>query len=89
MGRYKEHIRTDFKAYFQEIVAVEPQDGPTIGLEIANSPQSAIERFDTRQIGEHDEVVHLARAAVLLVDRADLHGRQKADVVPTAQFGRD
>src|SRR4029453_246603 len=82
-GRHEEHIWTDVQAYGQQVMAIEPQDRPTVRLEIANGPQAAIEHFGTRQIGKHDEIVHFTRAAMLLIDRADLHREQKAYLVAT------
>src|SRR5713101_5971297 len=67
------------------LMAIEPQDGPPVRLEIADGPQTTIEHFGMRQIGEHDEIVHFARTAMLLVDRADLHREQKAHLVSTGR----
>src|SRR5215831_14200339 len=67
-------------------MAIEPQDGPPVRLEIANGPQAAVERFGMRQIGEHDEIVHFAGATVLFIDRADLHREQKAYLVATGRW---
>src|SRR5437588_5536274 len=83
MGWNEQDLWTDPQAYFQQIMAVESQDRPTIGLEIAQRSQPAVKRLDPRQIGQHNEVMYLACAAVALMDRADLHRQQKAYLVPT------
>ena len=59
MGGHEEHVWTDVQAYGQQIMAIEPQDGPPVRLEIPNGPQAAIEHFSMPQIGKHDQVVHL------------------------------
>src|SRR5262245_46873916 len=83
MGGHEEHVWTDVQAYSEQVMAIEPQDGPPVRLEIPDGSQAAIEHVSIRQIGEHDQVVHFARAAMLLIDRADLHREQKAYLVAT------
>ena len=78
MGRDEEHVFVGFETDIQKVAAVQPQDGPTVGLQVANGAEAAVEPgygFEGRQ---DDDVVDLAGLVALLVDGADFHREHEA-----------
>ena len=70
--------------HFQEISGIEPQNGPTVGFDIADLGEPGVEFFHGIQIGHVHEIVHLPDLVTPLVDGTDLGTEQKPG--PTRQF---
>ena len=64
----------------QQIAAVEAQDRPPVGVDVADGDQRPVQGRRGLQVGQADQVVHLARPLAVLVDVADLHGQHEAHV---------
>ena len=77
MGGDEDGFWAGFQGDLQEVPAVQPQDGPPIGVDVADGLQPPGEGVRRLQAGKEDQVVHLAGAAVFLVDVADLPGDDK------------
>ena len=67
-------IRAGLQGDLQQIPAVQAQDGPPVGVEVANGLQAAGEGLRRLQMGQENQGVNLAHLAVFLVDGADLPG---------------
>ncbi len=78
VGRNEEDIWTSLQADLQQVAAIQSQDRPAVGVEVADSCQSVVELINGGEVWQRHDVVNFARAAVLLVDGADLHGEEKA-----------
>ena len=58
----------------QQVPAVQSQDGPAVGADVADGLQPGRELVRRLQRGQEDQVVDLSSLAVALVDAADLPG---------------
>ena len=86
MCRDEQHLGTDLQADLQQIAAIQIQDRPAIGGQIADGSQAPVELVDGGQRRQADDVMHLPRATVLPVDRTDLDTQQKTHL-PSAGRG--
>jgi len=59
--------------HLQQVARIEPQDGTPVGGDIADPLQAAAQTVGLVQLGHVDQMVDLARALALLVDRGNLH----------------
>ncbi len=80
MGGYEKAAFARLKHDLQQVARVEAQNGPAIGAEIADARETLVQAPGAVQIGDINQVMHLARLAVLLIDRGDLHLEHKTDV---------
>ena len=70
------------KRDFQQVAAVQAQNGPPVRMDVADCLQLVGERLRRLQAGKQDDVVHLADPAVLFVNGADFaRSPQSADAV--------
>ena len=79
MGRHQEPFRRFFKNYFQKISAVEPQNGPAVRLNIADSRQGGVDPPDRIEIRGEQDIMYLAHRPAPLVNRAYLGSEDKTD----------
>ena len=67
-------VRAGLQRQLQQVPAVQAQDGPPVGVDVADGLQPGGELIGGLQGGEQDQVVDLPGPAVPLVDGADLPG---------------
>ena len=67
----------DPKHDLQQVTRVQPQDRSPVRTNIADPFQRSLDALDNLQRGRKDDVVHLARGAVALVDIGDLACQHK------------
>ncbi|OIO02329.1 MAG: hypothetical protein AUJ49_06250 [Desulfovibrionaceae bacterium CG1_02_65_16] len=67
-----------FEHHFQQVAAVEPEDGPAVGREVAHLRELGVELFRCLDGRHVHKVVHLAHFAAAFVDGADFALEQKA-----------
>ncbi len=77
MGGHEEGPRSGFECQFEEVTRVYPQYGPSVRAYVADSFQPVLYPAGTLEIGNEQEVVDLADAAVPFVYRADLGGEKE------------
>ena len=68
---------------FEQVAAVQSQDGATVGADVADLLQFDLYFFHGGEGREEDEVVHLAHGVVAFVDVADLAAEDEAHLTPT------
>jgi hypothetical protein len=61
----------------EQVARVQAQDGPAVGAEVADPSERGGEPGHRVQVGQIDQVVHLARMVVALVDRGDLDAQRE------------
>ena len=71
-------LRAALQHDLQQIMAVQPQYGPAVAVQVADGLQPVRQRLRLLQPRQQDHVMHLARAAVLFVDGADLARHRKS-----------
>ena len=77
--RGDEHgLRAGLQRHFQKIPAIQPEDGAAVGVEVADALKARGRALRRRKRRHEDDVVHLARAPVPLVDGTDLGAEHKA-----------
>ena len=70
--RGDEHgVRRGLEGDFQQIAAVQTENGTAVGMDIPDRFQTQGQLLRRLQAGEQDQVMHLADASVLFVDGAD------------------
>ncbi len=67
----------DLKQDFQQVTRVQPEDRPPVRADIADPLQCRLDALHHLQRGRKDDVVHLARGAMPLVNIGDLAGQHK------------
>ena len=72
MGGDKQGLRATGKGDLQQVPAVQAQNGPAVGTNVADGFQPAGQGVRRLQAGQQDEVMDLTGAAVALIDAADL-----------------
>ena len=70
-------VRTRVQGQLQQIPAVQPQDGPPVGADVADGLQFGGQLVRRLQGGEEDQVVDLPGPPVPFVDAADLTGDEE------------
>ena len=78
MGRDEDGLRTAVQRDFQQVAAIQPQNGPPVGMEIADGLQPVGEGFGGFQPRQEDDMMHLARFSAAFIDGADLARHHKA-----------
>ena len=74
MGGDEFGLWAGLQGQLQQIPAVQPQNGAAVRVDVADGLQPDGQFFRRFQAGEEDQVVHLPRPPVALVDAADLPG---------------
>ena len=80
MGRDKHGIGRNIEGDPEQLLRIEPQDRPAVGLEVADLRQGAVQAFRALEVRREDDGMHLPRLAVLAVDAADLGGKDERDI---------
>ena len=76
--RGDEHgLRACFQRHLQQVAAIQAENRPAVGMKVADALQPRGEPFRRFERRHEDDVVYLARAAVLLVNGADLGAEDK------------
>ena len=78
MGRDKDSRRTDLQRDFQQVAAVQPQNRPSVRMQVAHLLQTAGQRLRFLQARKENDVVHLAHLIVLFIYAADFPCHHKA-----------
>ena len=78
--RHEVPVGTRFEGDLQQVAGVEAEDRPAVRAEVADPPEGGVEPGDRVQVGQVDQVVHLAGAVVALVDRRDLDGEHEPHI---------
>jgi len=72
MSGDKHGAGTGFQCDFEQIPAVQAQDGTAVGMQVPDLLQPLGKAFRLLESGKQEQVVYLADPAVLFVNRADL-----------------
>ena len=67
-------VRAGVQGQLQQVPTVQPQNGPSVGVDVADGLQPGGELVRRLQRGQQDQVVDFPGSAVALVDAADLPG---------------
>ena len=67
MSRDKHRLRAALQRDFQQVTGVQPQDGPAVGMQVADPLQRGSQPVGSIDRGQQDHVMHFAYAAVLFV----------------------
>ena len=79
-------VRAGLQDQLQQVPAVQAQDGPPVGVDVADGLQPDRRLVRRLQAGEQDQVVDFAGLAVPLIDAADLPGDQEAGGLPRPRY---
>ena len=71
-------MRPALQHHFQQVARVQADDGPSVGIEVADGAQFLREAFGGIQVRKIDQVVDFAHLAAALVNGADLALEHKA-----------
>ena len=77
MGGDKLGLRAGIQSQLQQVPAVQSQDGPPVGVDVAGGLQPGGQLIGRLQGGQKDEVMDLTGLAVAFIDTADLAGDHK------------
>ena len=66
MGGDKDGLRAAIQGDLEQILAIQPQYGPAVGMDIADGFQTAGEVFGGLKTGKYDQIMNFARFAVFL-----------------------
>ena len=78
MRRNIDRFRIEFQHNFQKIMAVQPQDGTPIGVNVADRFQFSCQTLSRLQPWEQNHTVHFPHPVVFLVNGTDLSCNHKA-----------
>ena len=78
MGGNENGLRAAVQRDFQQVAAIQPQNGPPVGMEIADGLQPVGEGFGGFQPRQEDDMMHLARFSTAFIDGADLARHHEA-----------
>ena len=78
VGRNIDGIRACLQCYGQKVVTVQPKDGASVRMYVADGFQPPGKDFGRFQAGQEDKAVYLAHTAVFLVNGADFPADDKA-----------
>ena len=67
-----------FQRHFQKIAAIQPENGPSVRVDVANALQARGKALRSLKGWQEDDIMHLARAAVFFVNGADFSAQDKA-----------
>lgn len=67
-----------FQRHFQKIAAIQPENGPSVRVEVADALQTRGKALRSFKGWQEDDIMHLARAAVFFVNGADFSAQDKA-----------
>ena len=67
----KQRLGAGLEGHVEEVLAVQPQNGPAVGMQVADGFEPLAQTLGALKIGKKDKVVHLPRPAVLFVNRTD------------------
>ena len=74
VGGDKLSLRAGLQGQLQQVPAVQTQNGPPVGVDVADGFQPGGQLVRRLQIGQEDQVVDLSGLSVPLIDGADLPG---------------
>jgi len=75
--RDKDAVAVGFEHDLQQVAAVQAEDRPAVGADVADAFQSLLEFLHRIQRRKKDHVVNFAHLAVFFIDAADLAERIK------------
>jgi hypothetical protein len=86
VGRHEISVGAGLEGDLEQIAGVQAENGTPVGAEVADAPEGGVEPLDRIEVGQVDEVVHLAGLVVAvgcrpLVDRGDLDRELEPDLV--------
>ena len=81
MGRHEHGLRTGLQGQFQQIMAGQAQNGPPVGVDVADGLQPPGQLLRLLQPRQQDQAVDLPGLSVLLVNGADLPGDHKSGLL--------
>ena len=84
----KDGLRACVEDDLNQVAAVQPQNGPAVGMDIADDFQPAGELLGRLQGGQQNQVVHLTGFAVPFIDGTDFAGNDEADFFFSGQGKR-
>ena len=82
MRRDEQGLRSAFQHDAQQILTVQPQDGPSVGMEVADARQLVRHVRHGAETRRKDQIMHFARTFVTLINTADLGSQHEPDVGP-------
>ena len=78
VGGNKDGLQAAIQRDFQQITAVQAQNGPAVAMQVSNGLQAVSERFRVLQAGKQNHMVNLPRFFAAFVYGADLAGNNEA-----------
>ena len=74
MGRNIDCFRTEFQKDFQQVMAVQSQYGPPIGMDIADRLKLPGDDLSFLKPGNKNQAVHFSHLVIFFINGADLAG---------------
>ena len=82
MGRDKDRLGAEFQHDLQQVAAVQPQDRPSIRMDISDGLQLPGYHLRLLKVRKQNQAVYLPHSSVLFIDGTDLSGNHESGNYP-------